>query len=82
MTEKKTEKTTESPKDRFRRLAAARVSRALKTTALVGNLFGSGYESTDEERTKVIAALKGAVADLEAKAANRGRKAAAAAFSL
>lgn len=73
---------TESPADRFKRLASKRVPRALKQLEGVGKLAASGYEHTPEQAAKVIDALKRAVADIEARFSRRGRKSAAPDFSL
>lgn len=51
----------ESKHDRFRRLSAPRINRALKSISLVGNLAGPGYEYTDEEREAVLGELEKAV---------------------
>lgn len=58
--------TTETKKDesknqKFIRLAQARVSRAVKMIYNIGNLGGSGYESTTEQRQKIADALNAAV---------------------
>jgi len=53
--------TTETKNQKFVRLAQARVSRAVKMIYNIGNLGGSGYESTEEQRNKISEALNGAV---------------------
>lgn len=57
----------ETKADLFRRLGVARVTRAIKAIDSVGKLSGSGYESTPEQRVKIIAALSGAVERVEAR---------------
>ena len=53
--------TTESKQQKFVRLATARVSKAVKTIYNIGNLGGAGYESTTEQREKIMTALNDAV---------------------
>lgn len=65
MEEEKKEK--ESPEDRFKRLASLRTQNALKRIKLVGNLSGPGYKYTDEQIDKIIAVLRGAVDEVEAR---------------
>ena len=48
----------ESRHDKFKRLAAQRVTNALKKIELIGNLSSSGYEYTQEEVDKIFAALQ------------------------
>ena len=48
----------ESRHDKFKRLAAQRVTNALKKIELIGNLSSPGYESTSEEVDKMFAALQ------------------------
>jgi len=48
----------ESKSDKFKRLAAQRVTNALKKIELIGNLASPGYESTREEVDKIFAALQ------------------------
>lgn len=57
----KTEKTNETKNQKFVRLAQQRVSRAVKMIYNIGNLGGSGYESTEDQRKKIEEALTGAV---------------------
>lgn len=47
--------------DRFKQLARKRVSKALKTIHLIGNLSGSGYDYSQDQVDKISAALKDAV---------------------
>jgi len=56
-----TDNKNESKNQKFVRLAQARVSRAVKMIYNIGNLGGSGYESTPEQREKIAQALNGAV---------------------
>ena len=51
----------ETPRARCLRLALPRVNRAIKTLNLVGNLNGHGYESTADDREKIIGRLFDAV---------------------
>ena len=48
----------ESKHDKFKRLAAQRVTNALKKIELIGNLSSPGYEYTTEEVDKIFAALQ------------------------
>ena len=48
----------ESKHDKFKRLASLRVTNAIKKVELLGNLTGSGYESTPEEVDKIFKALQ------------------------
>ena len=48
----------ESKHDKFKRLASQRVTNAIKKIELIGNLTGSGYESTPEEVEKIFVALQ------------------------
>ena len=48
----------ESKHDKFKRLAAQRVTNALKKIELIGNLSSPGYEYTQEEVDKVFLALQ------------------------
>ncbi|MBL7157659.1 MAG: hypothetical protein ISS92_05830 [Candidatus Omnitrophica bacterium] len=48
----------ESKHDKFKRLATQRVTNAIKKIELLGNLSGSGYESTPEEVEKIFKALQ------------------------
>lgn len=66
-TRTKTVETGETKADKFRRLANMRVSKVLSGIKNIGNLAGPGYESTIEQRTKIIEALNTAVDDVENK---------------
>ncbi len=51
----------ESKNDKFKRLASLRVTNAIKKIELIGNLTGSGYESTPEEVDKIFKAIQDTV---------------------
>ena len=70
----------ETPEQRFQRLAQARTTVALKRIALIGNLGGTGYVSTEEQRSKIIDALTDAVNRVKVKLAKE--KAAETVFTL
>lgn len=56
----------ESKRDKFVRLAENRMNNVLKGIDLLGNLSNqNNYEYTQEDLTKIIKTLKGAVSDLE-----------------
>lgn len=57
----------ETPEQKFKRLATARVNNALKKIKLIGNLAAPAYRYTEEEVTKIIQNLKFAVEEIEAK---------------
>lgn len=70
-TSRKKKATTETPVNgesketkatKFQRLANQRVSNALKRIHQIGNLGAAGYESTEEQRTKIEKVLSEAVA--------------------
>ena len=48
----------ESKHDKFKRLATARVTNALKKIELIGNLSSSGYEYSPEEVEKIFISLQ------------------------
>ena len=54
-------KTAEEKAAKFRDLGAKRTMRARKAIRAIGNLGGSGYVSTQEQRDKIISALNEAV---------------------
>jgi len=66
------EQAEETKAGKFVRLARARVNKAVKYIAAVGNLAGNGYESTPEQRQKVVDYLKKAVNDTEALLTRKG----------
>jgi hypothetical protein len=51
----------ETKADRFRRLANARLPRAIKAIDAIGNLAGGSYERTDAQVALVVGALQAAV---------------------
>jgi len=57
----------ESKQDKFKRLATQRVPNAIKKIEIIGNLAGSGYESTQEDTDKIISALQEAVDGVKEK---------------
>ena len=57
----------ESKHDKFKRLATQRVTNAIKKIELIGNLAGSGYESTPEEVEKILTALQKTVEGVREK---------------
>ena len=64
-------RTVESKEERFKRLAAPRVNRALEKIGFIGNLASRHYAFTPEQAKKIIMALQGAVSDVERKFQNR-----------
>lgn len=54
---------SESPSARFVRVAKVRVPKAVSSLNAVANLTARGYEFTEEQRDKVIAAIETATAD-------------------
>jgi len=63
---------SESPEEKFRRLASKRVNAALKKIQLLGNLSRSQYKYDSDQAQKIIDALKSAVSDVEAKFTKKG----------
>ena len=62
---------SESKQDKFKRLAEARVNRALKDIRSIGNLANrANYEYSDEQVGKIVRALKAEVAALQARFKN------------
>lgn len=59
--------TTETKSAKFLRLANARMPGALKRIGHIANLGGPGYESTEEQRAKIVKALRDAVDMVETK---------------
>lgn len=57
----------ETKAQKFSRLASARVSKAVKQIQALGNLSGSGYESTPEQRTKIETVIREATVAAIAK---------------
>jgi hypothetical protein len=62
---------SETARDKFLRLAPARMEAALKKISLVGNLGGSGYECAPGEVKQMIEALDTAVKEVESKFSNK-----------
>lgn len=79
-TRKGTNVKDQTPLEKFCRLAEQRTGQALKYINLVGNLAGTGYESTPELRTQIIEAMQAAVD--RAKDRFEGKPQAAAGFRL
>ena len=60
-------------REKFVRLAEARVTRALKDIKLIGNLSNkSNYVYTEEDAKKIVSALKKAVDDTKARFEAKG----------
>lgn len=57
----------ETPEQKFKRLATARMNNALKKIKLIGNLSAPAYKYTEEEIAKIVQGLKSAVNEVEAK---------------
>ena len=76
--------TDETKRDKFIRLADARVSRVLKQIRMIGNLSASGYEYNAEDVKKIDAALISTVETVMARFVPRSadEKAAGSSFSL
>ena len=57
---------SENKQQRFQRLAMNRVNKAIKSIELIGNLGNKSlYESTQDERRKIIKAVNDAVAQMK-----------------
>ena len=57
---------SENKQQRFQRLAMNRVNKAIKSLELIGNLGNKSlYESTQDERKKIIKAINDAVAQMK-----------------
>jgi ABC-type Fe3+-hydroxamate transport system substrate-binding protein len=57
---------SENKKQRFQRLAMNRVNKAIKSIELIGNLGNKSlYESTSDERKKIIKAINDSVAQMK-----------------
>lgn len=61
---------SETPEQKFQRLAKHRVTRAIKVIRGLGNLGGAGYKSTEAQREKIREALD---SELEAAMARMER---------
>ena len=56
----------ENKQQRFQRLAMNRVNKAIKSIELIGNLGNKSlYESTQDERKKIIKAINDSVAQMK-----------------
>jgi len=57
---------SENKQQRFQRLAMNRVNKAIKSLELIGNLGNKSlYESTQDERKKIIKAVNDSVAQMK-----------------
>lgn len=57
---------SENKQQRFQRLAMNRVNKAIKSIELIGNLGNKSlYESTQDERKKIIKAINDSVAQMK-----------------
>jgi len=65
--EGETAKSNETPEEKFKRIANLRVPNAIKKIKLIGNLSASAYRYSDEQIEKIIASLRQAVDETEAK---------------
>ena len=63
----------ETPADKFKRLANARVNKALKYIDMTKNLASRQYEYTDEQVQVVLQALRNEVDELEAAFKKAGK---------
>lgn len=61
------DKKNESKQDKFIRVAEPRVSRAVKSISLLGNLAGSGYEYTEGQVEAMFAAVQEAADSAKAQ---------------
>ena len=57
----------ETAEEKFIRIANLRVPNAIKRIKLIGNLSASTYKCSDEQVGKIIAGLRQAVDEIEAK---------------
>jgi hypothetical protein len=64
---------TETPRDKFLRLAPPRMEVALKKISLLGNLAGSGYQYAPGEAKEIIDALTREVQEVAAKFARKDK---------
>lgn len=67
---------------KFRRIAAARMTLALKIIRSIANLSGAGYEHTAEQRAKILGDLRGAVSYVEKAFENGGANRAGSSYSI
>jgi hypothetical protein len=70
-TKRKSKGGAETARDKFLRLAPARMEAALKKISLVGNLGGAGYDYQPGEVKQMLEALKAAVDEVETKFGNK-----------
>jgi len=68
-------KPNETPEDKFKRIANLRVPNAIKKVKLIGNLSASAYKYSDDQIDKIIASLRQAVDETEAKFKKGSKKA-------
>ncbi len=73
-------KSTETPRQKFEKVGALRVSRAIKSIRLIGSVSGVGYEYSADDVTAIRAALNDAVEQTLLRFAP-GRKAVATEFT-
>lgn len=71
---KREARTPEFKAAKFKEIASNRVSKALRAINLIGNLASPNYVYTPEQTARIFAALKGAVAETEARFAAPGGK--------
>ena len=64
---------SETPREKFLRLAPPRMEVALKKISLVGNLAGSGYQYDPSEAKDIVEALDHAVQEVSNKF-NKGKR--------
>ena len=63
-------------RDKFIRLAEGRVTRAIDSIRVIGNLSNtSNYEYSDEDVKKIISVLQAEINDLKSQFAPKGKKA-------
>lgn len=62
----------ESKKAKFKRLVEPRVSKAIKSIALIGNCAGSAYEYTENDVADIMAALQASVEKLQKTFESKG----------
>lgn len=79
--DKRAPRTAEEKAAKFKELAVKRTNKVLKAIAGLGNLSSSNYAYTEDQAAKMIAALKGAVSELETRFA-KTHKAEKPAFDL
>ena len=65
----------ESKKQRFKRIAVGRVNKAVKSIELIGNLGNTSlYESTPQDRKKIIKAVNDAVTQMKIELDGKSKK--------